>query len=228
MAEQTARNCKWGMSVAQSNVTSRGKKSAGVAVAARSHIGMSLAEPAELTQHLHRVGRFLIWRVGAICRGGRHLGCVYLTSAVGVKEKCNLDLLQYMACTIKSLTGPWCIGGDWICTPGELADTGWFRLVNGVVHAQASPTCNGKAYDFFVVASGSTHAVMSAHVIGDAGLTPHSPVRLLIKGQSRHIMVKQIKSPTPYPALLPFGPPNKMQEPDQASSSQEQIPANQS
>ena len=205
-AEQNARNSKWNVSITPCRVTEVGGKSAGVAVATRNHIGMAEAEPARLTQDLHQRGRFSIRRVGAICRGGLHLGSTYLTSGIGVEAKCNLDHLQGMAHTLNCLVGPWCVGGDWNCTPEELTATGWLQLVKGAVHAPIAPTCNGKVYDFFVVSQSFSHAVVSTHTVGDAGLTPHSPVRLLIKDKPRQLMVRQLQTPMPLPAQLPFGP----------------------
>lgn len=167
---------------------------------------MADVAPAKLTQGLHQKGRFTVRRVGAICRGGLHLGSTYLTSAVGVGAKCNLDHLQTMAHTLNILIGPWCVGGDWNCTPEQLAATGWLNLVKGVVHAPAAQTCNGKVYDFFVVSQSFSHAVVSIHTIGDAGFTPHSPVRLLIRDRPRQLMIRQLKTPAALPARLPFGP----------------------
>ena len=81
-AEQTARISKWNLTLAPCRVTECGGKSAGVAVATKSHIGMAVTEPGKLSQGLHQQGRFAIRRVGAICRGGLHLGSTYLTSGV--------------------------------------------------------------------------------------------------------------------------------------------------
>ena len=67
-------------------------------------------------------------------------------------------------------------------------------------------TCNGKIYDFVVVAGPIADAVHSVHRIADAGLTPHSPARLILKGLPRATMARQIKAPRPTPAILPHGP----------------------
>ena len=96
----------------------------------------------------------------------------------GVGTKCNLDLLDTIAFTLGGLVGPWILGGDWNCTPADLAATGWLQKVGGVIHAPNAPTCNGSVYDFFVVAAGISDQVRSTHVIGDVGLTQHSPARL--------------------------------------------------
>ena len=64
----------------------------------------------------------------------------YMTSAVGVQAKCSLDHLQDMAKVLAAVVGPWCVGGDWNCTPEQLAATGWLALVGGIVHVPTTPT----------------------------------------------------------------------------------------
>ena len=159
-----------------------------------------MSEPVAVTEskHLHAQGHFCMKRASAMGKGGMHLGSPYLYSMVGkggIRAKCNLDLLDSMAFTISGLVGPWMIGGDWNCTPEELTATGWLQKVGGVIHAPSSPTCNGHVYDFFVVKACISDGVQSTHVIGDAGLNPHSPSRLIYKGIPRKVMVRQLKAP---------------------------------
>ena len=118
----------------------------------------------------------------------------------------NLDILHHIACAILQLVGPWLIGADWNCTPEELEATGWLALVDGVIFAPAAPTCNGKKYDFFVVARAFLHAVFGAFKIGDALCAPHAPTRLLIRAKPRAVQVQVIKSPCRLDACLPHGP----------------------
>ena len=118
-------------------------------------------------------------RLAAMGKGGLHLGWVYLHSTVGVTAKRNLDLLETVAFTLASLVGPWIVGGDWNCTPDDLRATGWLKKLGGVICAPVGSTCNGKVYDFFVVAAPIADAVHNVHKIGDAGLTSHSPARLI-------------------------------------------------
>ena len=70
----------------------------------------------------------------------------------------------------------------------------------------SSQTCNGKVYDFFVVCTDLSDFVQGIFAIGDAGLNPHSPSRIVIKGVPRKIMTRMLKAPTPLPAVLPHGP----------------------
>ena len=145
-------------------------------------------------------------RVSAVLKGGFHLGTAYLNDTVGVLAKCNLDLLESMACTLDGLTGPFVVGGDWNCSPEELKASGWLKRVKGVIVAPAAPTCNDNTFDYFVVHRSIAHLVHSVHKVADAGLSPHSPARLILKGRSRQVMVRQIKAPFACPANLPHGP----------------------
>ena len=122
---------------------------------------------------------------------------------------CNLDQLESVAYTLDGLRGPFVIGGDWNCTPEELNATRWLKRVSGVIVAPAAPTCNDSTYDFFVVHRSIVHLVHSVHKVADAELSPHSPARLILKGRSRKIVVRQIKAPFPCPANLPYGPLNE-------------------
>ena len=106
-----------------------------------------------------------------MCKGGVHLCSVYLFSQVGVAAKCSLDLLESIAFTLASLVGPWIIGGDWNCTPVDLQATGWLKKVGGVIRAPVAATCNGKVYDFFVVAAPIADAVNQ----GPAPNPSHTP-----------------------------------------------------
>ena len=45
-------------------------------------------------------------------RGGFHAGSLYMVGAIGVKHKMNLDILDAVAATLKSLARRWIIGGD--------------------------------------------------------------------------------------------------------------------
>ena len=144
--------------------------------------------------------------------GGVHLGSIYLVSEVGVTAKCNLDILESVAFTINSLEGGWIVGVDWNCTPEDLLSTGWLKKVNGVICAPRGHTCNGEVYEFFVVAAPLADGVHSVHKISDAGLTPHSPARLIFKGLPRAVMIRQINAPHSILAILPHAPLQQQHE----------------
>lgn len=77
-----------------------------------------------------------------------------------------------MAVVLNSLKGPWAIGGDSNCTPEELLQTGWLRLVKGVTVAPKVDTCNQRVIDFFVVSDGLRQAAPAAYAVGDGGFYP--------------------------------------------------------
>ena len=63
-AEQAARSKKWKLAIEACHITAVGGKSAGVAVATRSFIGMSSSMVAEDSQMLHQPGHFGMRHVG--------------------------------------------------------------------------------------------------------------------------------------------------------------------
>ena len=148
------------------------------------------------------------------------MGSVYLHDTIGVTAQCNLDLLHEIAGVLRQLHGCWIVCGDWNCTPEELVRTGWLDFIDDIVHYPKSPTCNGKVYDFFVVKRCFNFAVHSVHTVYDA-IAPgcampsepsvpirnsHKPVRLFLRAAPRCIMVRGIRRPHGFPAVLPCGP----------------------
>ena len=207
-AEAAALHAKWNLSIQPCRVTDRNGKSAGTAVGSRSHIGLSIgAAQLDDIQKLH-TGRFQLRKAGCICRGGVHLGSPYLHSGIGIQAKSNLDLLHLMAAALSAVSGPWILGGDWNCTPAELEATGWLGLVGGKIFAPSSSTCGKRTIDFFVVSLNLAHAVRSVHCIGDALFTTHCPVRLLLKARPRTAVMRTLKCPARFGAILPHGPSN--------------------
>ena len=88
---------------------------------------------------------------GAVCKGGIHFGSCYLHCNWNQNRTFNLDLLQCISAMMATLRGAWIIGGDWQCTPDELRETGWLKIVKGVIYAPEAPTCGDRVLDFFVV-----------------------------------------------------------------------------
>ena len=97
------------------------------------------------------------------------------------------------------------IGGDFNAVAENLVACGWLSLVRGVVHAPASATCNGKRYDYFITSSSTASAVVGVRVVGDAGTSPHSLVRLLLRANPRNHKVRCLAAPRKCGAHLPAG-----------------------
>ena len=160
----------------------RGGASAGVGVAIRKHLGLSHPD-AEEDPSIS--SRFTLKKLGAICRGGVHVGSIYLHDVVGPSATKNTDIPEQVACILKGLAGSWIIGGDWNCSPDELRATGWLTLIGAEIQAPKDSTCHGKVYDFFVVKRDLCGAIFSVKTVADDIFYPHSPVRLLLRAASR-------------------------------------------
>ena len=95
---------------------------------------------------------------------------------------------------------------DWNLEPAVLIASGWVDLVDGVVITPQLPTCHAHVYDYFVISKNLAHAVAGIQRIDDAGLFPHWPSRLLIRGDARRHLVRQLVRPDLVPGVLPAGP----------------------
>ena len=114
------------------------------------------------------------------------------------------------------IRGPWAIGGDWNCTPEELESTGWLKIIGGKIVVASQPTCGDRELDFCVVSDALEHAAEVACVIIDASFKAHSPVRLYIEANARHAVVRELKVPKGFGAILPHGPAAKPMATDRA------------
>jgi hypothetical protein len=201
--KRSGRSIGWSCAASPAEPSESGPASGGCAVAARRGIGVADELCAQVPAAIRH--RFHISTVGAILRGGLHLGAVYLKDGVGIDDA-NLDTLQHIAGVLRQVRGPWVLGGDWNVAPAALLATGWLELVGGVIITQDSPTCGSNVYDYFVVKQGFAAAVAGIQRVDDAGLNPHWPCRLLIRGDARSCRVRQLVRPLPVPGVLPHGP----------------------
>ena len=149
--------------------------------------------------------RFKLAWVGAIIKGGMHMGSLYLRGSAGLSEE-NLNILQEVAIVLKKLRGPWIVAGDFNLNPDMLRSSGWLDVVKGVLVAPASPTCHGSTYDYFVVCQALASSVAGIARIDDGGLHPRSPSRLFLKGDGKRKLIRQLSRPTKVPGVLPEGP----------------------
>ena len=103
-SEQTARNGGWRTAISPCKIPDLGRKSVGVAIASRNHVGGRSSIDPKLwpTEAKHR---FTLKHVGALCRCGINLGSCYLTCTPGVGDLWNLDLLQLMVGILSIVTG---------------------------------------------------------------------------------------------------------------------------
>jgi hypothetical protein len=187
-AERRAAREGWSLSVEPANLTAAGSTSAGVAVGVRGHIGMALPRRREPCSELD--GRIQARWVGAVCKGGIHLISAYFHTGEGLSQR-NLDMMHHVARLIASLRGPWVIGGDFNLPPDVVRSCGWLSLVAGVIAAPGEATCNEQTYDYFIVSETLKHAIVAVSRVVDAGISPHSPSRLLLRAGPRQSLVRK-------------------------------------
>jgi len=189
-------------------------------VLAKIDTGLAATEsPAINDGCAHRIAS--AW-VASVLKGGIQIFSVYLINTVGINEA-NKKILDAIAATILTLSGPWIISGDWNVNPDVLIGSGFLARVNGVVVAPANPTCNDNTYDYFVVCRSLSHAVVGAQRVDGIGFTPHRPVRLLLRGDARRFAVRTIVRPKRVPARLPHGPAIKPPSYDEVSCAADRI-----
>ena len=92
--------------------------------------------------------------------------------------------------------------------PETLKSTGWLDLVDGVIVCTGLPTCHASDYDYFVVSRGiyDAEAVVAIQRVDDGGMKPHFPSRLILRGDGRRKMKRQLVKPSVIPGILPHGP----------------------
>ena len=205
MADTTSRQakrCKWSLAIEDANPTDQGSYSAGVGVAVRSRIGHSNCD--NLMWFAELGGRIRVSFVNAVLTGGLYVVSIYLWHSEGLSER-NLTLLHSLGRLLASLRAPWIVAGDWNIIPSLLEKSGWLSLVKGRIHAAGSATCHLNEYDYFVLDARLSRAVVCVRPISEAGISPHIPVRLYLRGNARRLMVRVIISPTKIPAFLPAG-----------------------
>ena len=203
-AQRQARKLGWNPTLSRAHRTAQYHGSGGNAILARKGIGIApIADTVIRADLRHRLQAS--W-VGGVCKGGIYIISIYLKDAEGLSET-NMYILEQAAIYIKALKGPWIIGGDWNLEPHLLTAANWLNMVGGVVHAPSQPTCHAHVYDYFVVHKAISPAIAGVQRLEDAGLFPHFPARLLIKGNALRYQVRKLLKPPKVPGYLPAGPP---------------------
>ena len=166
--------------------------------------GVGVAPHESVVREEYRY-RMAFAHVGGICRGGIHCGSIRLQDSEGLSNT-NMLILANATAAIGKLRGPSLVGGDWNITPQQLASTGWLEVDDAVIVTPPLPTCHSSTYDLFVVCRGLEPAVAGAQRIEEAGLSRHSPSRLLLGGDARRHGVGNLVRPRTVPPILPVGP----------------------
>ena len=196
-----AKKAKWKTKLVEADVTCKGYSSAGVAVACRSHFGMTDPHVDGIEYDRARIAH---GHIGAVCRGGIHCFSVYLHTCEGMTGRKRALLLE-LSRLVKAVRGPWVVMGDWNLTPDALEAVGWAEEVEGKIVCPLVPTCKGSVIDFIVIDRRLMHAVLYVKRLDNFGLVPHSPVRMALMAEPRKMMVRMLVAPQCVPARLPAG-----------------------
>ena len=98
------------------------------------------------------------------------------------------------------------MAADFNCTPQQLEETGWLRLVQGKIVAPLLPTCKSRVIDFFVVSNNMSEMVVGAVAVGDALCKPHKPTHLYLRACARTMTVRSFKKIGKIGPVLSYGP----------------------
>ena len=93
--------------------------------------------------------------------------------------------------------------------PSTVAKSGFLGMVGGTIVVPELPICNGKTFDFYIVTNNFAHAVAGVQRIEGVGMSPHFPVRLLLRGDARRFTVRTLVRPKRVPPILMHGPQPK-------------------
>ena len=119
---------------------------------------------------------------------------IYLRCSEGLSEA-NQFILEEAKATLLIVRGPWIVAADWNISPATLAASGWLKLVGGVIFATTLPTCNDSTCNYFVVHHTIAHAVAGVQRLDDRGCNPHSPTRLIMRGDARRFAIRSLVRP---------------------------------
>ena len=202
-AERTARRAGWNPVLEAAHRTAANCGSGGGAILSRAGTGNTPIDdgliPKGFTHRLH------MSRVNAVIKGGLPCLNMYMRHSEGL-SLANMTILDHAAVALNTVGGPWIAAGDFNMSPQTLAESGWLKTVGGVIMAPKVATCGENTYDYFIVHHSLAHAVVAIQRLDDAGLFPHFPVRMLIKGNARRFMVRKLIKPPLVPGALPHGP----------------------
>ena len=205
-ATLAARAAGWNPVLTMAHKTAAARGSGGVGIFARKGQPMEdLTAKLVPAGYEHRIG--VAW-VAAVCKGGVHIVSLWPKDSEGMSEG-NMTLLEVVGGILCSIDGPWVCAGDWNFSPSVLQDSNWPKMVKGSIVATSLATCNFSTYDYFVVHNSIRHLVAGVQRISDCGFNPHYASRLLLKGNGKRCMVRQLQRPGKVAGTLPFGPPNR-------------------
>ncbi len=192
----------WHAIMAPAKLGPNGGWSAGVAILAKSHLGISM--PA--------VGSEIICPAHVVAARIEAPGCrpflavsAYLQDGDGL-GKTNMGMIQRIGLCIAAQGEdvPFVIGGgDFQATPQQLATTGCAAQMGAVIAASADPmgTCrthtSSREIDFYLVSTGLSAGIAAVATIPRSGLRTHRPVKLEFKPRLTSLRALIIRRPPP-------------------------------
>ncbi len=216
LAERVAwlRRRGWNALMAAAEPGPNGGPSAGTAVIARSHVGMSMP----------LVGGETIVGARAVAARLEPPGCrpftaiaAYLHDGEGL-GRANLELLRDVGAfiTAQGKEEQFILGADFQVTPEELSATAFAQEVSGVIMASGSPggTCrtptSAREIDYFVVSPGLASGVEAIELIRRSGIKTHVPVQLRFRARLTSLRALVLRRPPPLSVDRIIGPLRKL------------------
>ena len=186
----------------------------GVGLVARDVVGITRLD-ASSTGHLLEGGapadeRMAFWDVRAWIPSGFVAGAVYLETGDGPDvDDGNLDRLDKIGCTLRTLGRPFLLGGDWQRPAGTLPQ-GWLHAINGACLTPGRPTCLSffaeSEIDYFMVSPEFAAIGAEAMLDDKVEIQPHRCVKLTAPGKAPKLWKRTLSKAKAIPVDLPFGP----------------------
>eukprot|EP00971_Amphidinium_carterae_P122149 2418715-Amphidinium_carterae.1 len=155
---------------------------AGVAIIARSHIGLRPVQLSTDDQKLF-AGRLAVAHLQGMVKGGVMIYSFYGVAGAGIKG--NLHLLLRLQTLLREQRLPWLVGADWNLSDEELASIDWATTAGGQIVSSRSTCANGhRCIDYWVVCERLATSFCNLQVQDDAPTSPHWPVALCMQSVS--------------------------------------------
>jgi len=158
-------------------------------------------------------GRAAAVKVHGFLKGGIIFVTIYLITQQPPSSTDNWQILLRVAEILLRIGLPFCIGGDFQCTPEVLTSTGWLETVRGQIRRTSQGTCRHATgtseLDFFVISNSLDSAASDARVCLSSSTFPHYPIDFRLGTQIRSARVRAFKAPKQFPKTVPIGPARK-------------------
>eukprot|EP00971_Amphidinium_carterae_P067413 1334879-Amphidinium_carterae.1 len=150
-------------------------------------------------------GRIKAARLHAIVRGG--LVCISFYGTAGATAEEQLQQLAALVRYIRTIMGPWVLGGDWQMSPQQLSAWGFPQALGASIHYPPHPTCStGNTIDYFLVPHEMDALIMATTLIECPATSPHTLVMLHLRGITWEDAVWVQRMKRKFPEVQPMGP----------------------